>query len=117
MRPNELEKYKTLQTIIKLLEKKPLSRSQIMYQTGKKKTAVIMALQELRHYKKIYIAEYIMDGCCKLPLYKAGNCKDAPCINKTHGVKLKEVSKTYKKNFPKKPIQPDIHSAWLFNPI
>lgn len=117
MRPNEIERYKLLNTIIELLEDKPLSRTQIMKQTGKKKTAVIMALQELRYHKKIYIAEYVMDGCCKLPLYKTGTSEDTACINKTHQVKLKQSRKTTKKTFVKKPIQPDIHSAWLFNPI
>lgn len=117
MRPNELEKYKTLQTIITLLEKEPLSRTQIMNKTGKKKTAIIMALQELRYRKKIYIAEYIIDGCCKMPLYKTGNQEDATCTRKCDGVKLKEIRKIHTKPIPKKPIKPDIHSAWLFNPI
>lgn len=117
MRPNELERYKLLKTIIELLEKEPLSRTQIMELTGRKKTAVIMALQELRYHKKIYIAEYVIDGCCKLPLYKTGSCEDTACINKTHQVKLKQSRKKPKKTFVKQPLQPDIHSAWLFNPI
>lgn len=117
MRPNELERYKLLKDIMELLEKEPLSRTEIMRALNKKKTSVVTAIQELRFNKKIYIAEYAMDGHCKLPLYKTGDCEDTPCIRKCDGVKLNEVRKPYRKPIPKKPIKPDIHSAWLFNPI
>ena len=117
MRPNELEKFKLLQKILQILETEPLSRTQIMKITGRKKTAVINALHELRYHKKIHIAEWIIDGHCKMPLYKTGNQEDATCIRKCDGVKLKEIRKVHTKPIPKKPIKPDIHSAWLFNPI
>lgn len=106
--------------ILKHLSKKNLTRKELMATCEVGKTGIIMALQELRKEKLVYICDFIMEEHRKTPIYAKGNQPDAeydPITANQRIKKYREKSKfvAYKTNKSIKEIKHHSLIQWVFN--